>query len=122
MWRELTIPGFSYFHNDWEELINFLGGWGVASEKLKSTTDWERESIGGTNKSNYPGLPAGINGGQYYIGQFGYWWAVTGRPDYVCYYILSSDSYSGNIIRRYENITNSPYASAYSVRCVKDSI
>jgi len=82
-----------------EALVNSVGGWDTEGEQLKSVTDWEHSSasVKGSNLSGFAGLPAGINGTSSGIYKSGYWWADTGRPDYICYYLLSF--YSNGIIR-----------------------
>lgn len=44
---------------EWQTLIDFLGGKDVAGEKLKSTSGWERPNTGATNISGFTALPGG---------------------------------------------------------------
>ena len=45
--------------NEWETLINNLGGRAIAGKKLKAKTGWEKYNGNGNNKSGFSALPAG---------------------------------------------------------------
>lgn len=43
---------------EWADLFNYIGGFGVAGKKLKSTTGWDNNG-NGDNNSGFNGLPGG---------------------------------------------------------------
>lgn len=45
--------------DEWEVLINFLGGPNVAGGKMKTTTGWITPNIGATNESGFSVMPGG---------------------------------------------------------------
>ena len=108
------IPSFE----DWDNLIEFLGGSGVAGGKLKQigTTLWKEPNGGATNFSGFSGLPGGdrYEGGMFsMIGQNGYWW--------------SSSEFNSNLsnlltlnFNHFNVSRNSSFKkSGFSVRCIK---
>ena len=65
--------------SEWSILINYLGGEGVAGNKLneRGTSHWQNPNAGATNESGFTALPGGFrtNYGTFsYIGYYGYWW------------------------------------------------
>jgi len=108
-------------YDEWDELVNFVGGASVAGQKLKSTTGWG-EGLG-TDNYGFTALP----GGNYsispysdssfgYAGTTGYWWTSTGHGSLINeahFWSMSNESNSVN--RTYWVKTNQ-----YSVRCVAD--
>lgn len=44
---------------DWDELVNFLGGEDIAGGKLKDTSDWQGENVGATNETGFTAVPSG---------------------------------------------------------------
>jgi len=67
--------------NDWQTLIDNLGGVEAAGEKLKSKTT-EYTKWNGTDNNNFNALPAGLqyaNGTYGYIGNKGIWWGSSGN-------------------------------------------
>ncbi len=66
---------------EWEEMIEFLGGSSAAGEKSKSTTGWAASDIIASNSSGFSGLPGGgyKNMADTFItiGEAGYWWSST---------------------------------------------
>ncbi len=70
-----SVPGEA----DWAKLIYYLGGPGVAGDKMKSTTGWS-EDYNGHNQSGFNGLPGGYRddiGSFYKIGNVATWWSST---------------------------------------------
>jgi uncharacterized protein (TIGR02145 family) len=109
---------------EWQELVDFLGGTSVAGGKLKESgfDHWDSPNTGADNESGFSALPGGYrycNDGSFLnMGSYTYFWSTTGylwkNTDYAwpwkLYYL---DSYAiPNIY------CNTQYG--FSVRCVKD--
>lgn len=66
---------------EWTILSNYLGGEGVAGDKMKEagSSHWLNFNSGSTNVSGFTALPGGgrISGSFEYIGQSGAWWSET---------------------------------------------
>jgi len=103
--------------DEWQTLIDFLGG--SAGGKMKETgfTHWNSPNTGATNESGYSALPGGCR--RYYgnfnlIGYYAYFWSSTevnsyyARYRYVCYD-------NSEVSRDY---TNKKYG--FSIRCIRD--
>ena len=114
--------------SEWNVLITYLGGKGVAGGELKEASigHWLPPNTGATNVTGFSALPGGsrnnFSGYLSYtgIGSTGYWWSamVLGAP-YTCFYLndnndtvyqSSNYSYIG-----YPSVLN----NGFSVRCVK---
>ena len=110
-------------NNEWEELINYLGGSEIAGGKMKEEglLHWGSPNTGATNESGFTGLPGGVrstngtwNGT---LGYSGIFWSGTEQyssfPHYPYGRFLSASSS--------EAIT-SGYTESYalSIRCIKD--
>ena len=101
--------------NDWEVLVNFLGGKEIAGRKLKSQTGWKRETdqpstykfkpceFGGTNESGFSAQPSGRMQTMYQkafdVGMYAWYWAadstkVSERTTWYGYFNLNY--YKGN--------------------------
>ncbi len=114
--------------DDWQELLDFLGGEAVAGGKMKSTRTepdtpprWRSPNTGATNSSGWSGLPGGFihsNGVHYDLGGIGLWWS-------------SSDDRIPGIASRFGLLYTSGKVMKYdcedasifyknSVRCIKD--
>ncbi|NOZ76049.1 MAG: hypothetical protein GXO90_11875 [FCB group bacterium] len=102
---------------EWQELIDFLGGSGISGGKLKEsdTTHWDNPNIGATNESGFTALPGGrCDGDFYFLNSHGYFWAAT-----------DFDSVSA-WVRILEHSSAKVYRFSYvkqtglSVRCIKD--
>ena len=105
--------------NDWQVLVDSLGGENLASVKLRETgtLHWTNPNSGATNSSNFTGLPGGYHGfdGAFYsIGIQGFFWSTTPSGTNTAYnrslhyndavvYTISGDKKGG-----------------CSIRCVKD--
>src|SRR5665647_729933 len=64
---------------EWDALSDYLGGEGVAGDKMKSTSGWESNG-NGTNVSGFAGLLGGYRtkyGPFVNVGNFGFWWSST---------------------------------------------
>ena len=106
--------------DEWYELVNYLGGSGIAGGKMKEvgTAHWKSPNTGATNESGFTALPAGHRASLGFFGELGgsakFWTSETPSNNLVDYYyilfrlssILYSDG-SGQDIGR-------------SVRCMKD--
>lgn len=72
--RGLAPEGFHVpSDEEWDKLVNHLGGNQVAGKHLKSQKKWD-----GDNSSGFSGLPAGYrdyNGSFDNLGYYGYWWS-----------------------------------------------
>jgi len=106
---------------EWENLLDFLGGAEVAEGKMKTigTTHWEWPNKGATNSSGFSGLPGGCYvdrgffGG---IGTVGYWWCSNeySSPD-AWFMSLNYNSANARLSPWYKRC-------GLSVRCVKGNI
>lgn len=104
---------------DFEELIDYLGGASQAGGKLKEkgTTHWKYPNNGATDEYHFRALPAGIkdyNGVYDYLGMEGNWWTSTPYGDYHAVFV--------RILYNYPNIykANSYRKDGMSIRCIKD--
>jgi uncharacterized protein (TIGR02145 family) len=110
--RGLTPEGFHVpSDEEWDELVNGLGGIDTASQHLKSKNKWD-----GNNSSGFSGLPAGyrsFDGVFGNLGDDGDWWTSSpGGGLAIGRYLLSGDS---NVYR------NGSYPqNGFSVRLIKD--
>lgn len=112
--------------NEWNILINHLGGSEIAGAKLKSTTGWTASSITTiqtVNSSGFTALPGGYRedvGTSEYYNSWNYehtqgvWWTSDLNDSmYAKSYMIS---YSGDLIHQIKD----KLASGSSVRCIKD--
>lgn len=104
---------------EWQTLVDYLGGQGVAGGKMKATILWNGANTGATNSSGFTGLPAG---GRYYAdftflykGDFSSFWSSTesGLAGYALYRVLDTNSAA-------ITIGNYVQTQGWSVRCIKD--
>lgn len=71
--------------SEWQVLIDYLGGDGVAGGKMKEagTTHWSSPNTGATDESGFTALPGGFRqsgtGHFHGIGTHGYFWSSTGN-------------------------------------------
>ncbi|TNE55128.1 MAG: hypothetical protein EP338_05280 [Bacteroidetes bacterium] len=66
--------------NDWEVLIEYLGGDENGGGKLKGTAGWNAPNAGADNLSGFNGLPAGfkeVDGAFDQFGRLASWWTST---------------------------------------------
>lgn len=102
-------------NEDWEELVNYLGGYEVAGKKLKDNRIWKTDTMD-IDEVGFKGVSAGKcdpNGSFSSIGEYAYWWCSS---EY-----LVSNAWS-QIIFYYDQIVRSNHhkAHGFSVRCVRD--
>jgi uncharacterized protein (TIGR02145 family) len=104
--------------DEWERLIDFVGGWDVAGTKLRSTTGWFDGSgyVPGTDDFGFSALPGGYGWSDYFgnAGYFGYWWIAT--EDGAG---LEWDRYRFHFYS-YAYRFNSDLTYLFSVRCLRD--
>jgi uncharacterized protein (TIGR02145 family) len=102
---------------DWTTLENFVGS--DAGTKLKSMRGWNWND-NGTDDYGFSALPGnGSSGGgslgDFYIGEYAYWWSATEHGTANAYYRYIGYQSGTNVGRNYGD-----KASLYSVRCVQD--
>ena len=107
---------------EWDQLVNFLGGRKVAGNKLKSKREWENPY--GTNESRFSALPGcyrydngefrGIEDDNNWWKCYGYWWSSTENDDKTSW--CRNLYYSNSLVYR------EPFFNGYgfSVRCIRD--
>jgi uncharacterized protein (TIGR02145 family) len=105
-------------NDEWDVLINFVGGLSTAGTKLKAKSGWNSnkgKAGNGTDDLGFAALPGGrgyIYGKHNSVGSRGYWWSATGGTyGAYCQYIY----YDEDVYRYYDS---DHYL--HSVRCVKD--
>lgn len=108
--RGLAPEGFSVpTDEEWTMLTDYLGGYLIAGNELKST-DWN-----GTNSSGFSALPGGYRncyGDFGYFGTYGFWWSSSQTGSDAWYRYLCS--YFSFIYRISYSLR-----SGFSVRCIK---
>ena len=106
--------------DEWQALVDYLGGGSVAGGKLKGpgTTHWSSPNIGATNESGFSALPGGYRnystGFFEYLGNYANFWSATEINSYIaCYQYL----YYNN-----SNIHHNYYYKyhGFSVRLISD--
>ncbi|MFH0999803.1 MAG: FISUMP domain-containing protein, partial [Bacteroidota bacterium] len=105
---------------EWTQLTDYLGGAGVAGDKMKEagTAHWNSPNTGATNESGFTALPGGyrhLNGGFSSIGYYGYWWSSSE--------LVNSSAWSRHLYYSGSNVSRS-YGSenyGFSVRCLRDN-
>lgn len=120
--------------NEFDILIDFLGGVEIAGKKMKSSNDWDGIYIDGgilteshpdkgTNSSGFLGLPCGLctDGTFNGVGDVGCWWSSSEDPS--DFYKAGPPNAYGIIIRNDSSRADSwsqPKSNGYSVRCIKN--
>lgn len=107
-------------NDEWETLVDFVGGWETAGTKLKSSTGWvDRygDSANGTDEYGFSALP----GGDFWcvtgfggIGVAGNWW-TSEETFNLPFWSISSGPGAGHMTTSMYNLCNE-----FSVRCVRD--
>lgn len=110
--RGLAPEGFHVPNDEeWDELVNHLGGNKVAGQYLKSKKKWD-----GSNTSGFSGLLTGFrdsNGDFENLEFYGYWWTSSSNGGDAIYRFLPSKVYSV-----YCNNDNPRFG--FSVRLIQD--
>lgn len=105
--------------DEWQKLIDYLGGEQESGVKIKSTKGWHKNN-NSTNESGFSGLPAGVRmigelGMFYGVGAIANWWSSTGiTGDDAKYSRL--DDLDNSIL----SVTNASKRFGMSVRCIKN--
>jgi len=116
--RNLCISGWHVPSiQEWETMINFLGGVDVAGEKMKTTYGWYQGG-NGTNTSGFSGLPGGVGVAAYSgSGDEGRFWSSS--P-------FNGEALSVQTSYFHDNVTNFGYSNelntGLSVRCVNNQL
>ena len=118
--RNIAPSGWHVPTNDeWALLITFLGGEGVACNKLKEKGNdhWKSFNSGATNETGFTAIPGGcrdLNPLFKFIGEWGMWWSFSENDKYSAW--LLGMNIFGDIPRdshnKYEGL---------SLRCVRDN-
>jgi len=116
--------------DDWNTLINYAGGKGVAAGKLKETgtNHWRAQDNDATNEFGFTALPGGICSRYGYyngISTHGYWWTASESDEnlaYSCLIYCFMDGQGWDRILRSGILgpDGSYKNNGLSVRCVKD--
>ena len=108
--------------NQWDTLVNYLGGENVAGGKMKAISGWKSPIIDANNASSFNALPAGYRTESDYD-KHGYY-QYSGTT--ALFWSGSKDDYD-NAWGRYLYFNNSaigrgndPTDEGYSVRCIKE--
>ena len=121
--KKVCPPGWHLPSNEeWQTLVDFVGGNRIAGEKLKARNGWkdryDGKSGNGTNDFGFSALPGGYSSrsdGRFgNVGSNGYWWSTSNYDSGNAY--RRSMYYNNGTANRYES---SKY-SLFSVRCVQD--
>ena len=109
---------------EWEKLVGYLGGSGVAGTSLKSRSEWEDPS--GTNESHFNALPGcfrhpdgtfrGIEDDHNWWKCYGYWWSTTEKDDKMAW--CRNLFYSDGFVYREAFLKG----FGFSIRCMKDML
>jgi uncharacterized protein (TIGR02145 family) len=110
---------------EWDVLINYLGGYSVAANKMRTTGIheegtglWHAPNAGATNESGFSGNPGGYRNetGKFdSIGDAGFFWSYENKSRSPKIVELLDGQEPIKLIKRIVNNLN-----GYSVRCVKD--
>ena len=112
------VPGIE----EWDILVNYLGGKDSAGIKMKSMTGWKDDNGktgNGNNVSGFRGLPGGDREGSQFgdfngINNNGMWWSSSGDSQFYAWRIALY--YHSSAVSMY----NDKKEKGLSVRCVKD--
>ncbi|MCK9203884.1 MAG: fibrobacter succinogenes major paralogous domain-containing protein [Bacteroidales bacterium] len=106
---------------EWQNLLNFLGGQDIAGGKMKEEgfDHWWDPNSEASNTSRFTALPgggrSGVNGSFNFIGQYGNFWTASpgaGPQTAIGYFLYYNAMHVGH--------TEGNIKSGLSVRCVKD--
>jgi uncharacterized protein (TIGR02145 family) len=107
-------------NEEWQTLVNSIGGADVAAKKLKAKSGWnnyEDTSGSGTDDYGFAALPGGVGSSDNYFFNFGfsgYWWTASEYSSDYAYRQYMNYSYDGTL----DNLNVKSYL--FSVRCVRN--
>jgi len=111
---------------DFQDLIDILGGLGNAGAKLKSDLTepaphprWDLPNTGATNESGFSAVPSGIrygNGNFNYLGKRSDYWTSSPNLPYTDGLYFYNMHHDNKVVGVSTTIKN----SAFAIRCVKD--
>jgi uncharacterized protein (TIGR02145 family) len=108
--------------SDWVVLENYLGGFGAAGGKMRSTGTqyWLTANAGATNESGFSGLPGGYRSSGvtdfYNFGNNAIWWSSTSFGAEFARYRGTLNTGNGQLF-----FGAGVKINGYSVRCIKDA-
>jgi len=111
---------------EWQELVDFLGGDKIAGKKLKAVSGWDSykgQDGNGTDEYGFGALPGG---GCWYrdfgcVDESGYWWCASKDDDaFGDYCNMSYDKSIYGLEKKCIRRTVKSYL--FSVRCVQDKV
>jgi uncharacterized protein (TIGR02145 family) len=105
--------------DEWETLVNYLGGASVAGGAMKEigTTHWVSPNTGATNSSGFTALPGGyrlLSGDFSSMGNVALFWSAT-EGDTTTAWSRSLLNVNAQVYR-----SNFSKQNGFSVRCVRD--
>ena len=105
--------------DEWQALIDYLGGASVAGGKMKETgtTLWLAPNAGATNESGFSARPAGCRdwtGHWTNVRLYAYFWSATETDSDRAKYLSVDYYYPAAVIDSYQK------RAGFSIRCVKD--
>jgi uncharacterized protein (TIGR02145 family) len=108
--------------NEWETLIEYLGGGMVAHGKLKETgtTHWNSPNSDATNESGFTGLPGGMRGETTFEdkGISGHYWAANEQyPGWLYRLLLNYEPFETTYF-----LNSASPDNAWAIRCLEDPI
>ena len=106
-------------HDEWQDLIDVLGGDATAGGAMKDTTGWTMPNTGATNSSGFTALPGGsrnLSGSFVSMGDYGVFWSSSENSSDQTQAWGRELAYNNSAV----SISNSIKARGYSCRCVKD--
>jgi uncharacterized protein (TIGR02145 family) len=119
--RNVCPPGWHLpSQQEWEILVNYLGGYAIAGGKMKEkgTLHWTDPNTGANNSSGFKALPGGnrIQYGMFnVIGKSSSYWSSTEWDNVNIFFIYlsneSTESYLANNDRKF----------GFNIRCIKDN-
>lgn len=119
--REITPEGWRVPSDaEWQELVDFLGGYSIAGGKLKQTGTmyWNSPNTGATNESGFRALPGGrrnSNGSFVNLGSIASFWSSTKHSEErAWHYRLDADNTNVNRL-------NNRKEFGFSIRLIKDT-
>lgn len=126
--RRLAPSGYHIpSKEEWEEMINVLGGRGYAGYKLKTTMGWGLVHNGsGNNAAGFNAVPNGFAshwGGCGDTGEFGYWWTSTYDPENWTGFAarIGSWDYMHKQASQSIIVAAHEHKQSYNVRCILSS-